>query len=281
MQADKDLISVGIPFFNAEKFLSKAIESVISQSYDNWELLLLDDGSNDGSLEIAKRFEQHDNRVKVFSDGKNKGLGARLNELATLFNGDYIARMDADDIMHPIRLETQVQILKDNPNIDVLGTNAYVIDENDLVFGMRYRENSGMTKVERFIHPTIMGKKQWFLDNPYDEKAIRIEDAELWYRTKSSSNFYITYEPLLFYREFGNNYYKKYFQANGSTMHILNKYPEDKFWKNFFLSNKVKGSMYKILNVIGKEQVLIDRRNEKIFEKKIAFEKWLEIHESK
>lgn len=278
MQADKDLISVGIPFFNAEKFLSKAIESVISQSYDNWELLLLDDGSNDGSLEIAKRFEQHDNRVKVFSDGKNKGLGARLNELAMLSNGEYIARMDADDIMHPQRLETQLQILTDNPSIDVLGTNAYVIDENDLVFGMRYRQQSGLIKVEHFIHPTIMGKKQWFLDNPYDEKAIRIEDAELWYRTKSSSNFYITYEPLLFYREFGNNYYKKYFQANGSAMHILNKYPEDKFWKNFFLSNKIKGSVYKIFNMIGKEQILIERRSEEIFEKKIAFENLLELH---
>lgn len=278
MQADKDLISVGIPFFNAEKFLSKAIESVISQSYDNWELLLLDDGSNDGSLEIAKRFEQHDNRVKVFSDGKNKGLGARLNELAMLSNGEYIARMDADDIMHPQRLETQLQILTDNPSIDVLGTNAYVIDENDLVFGMRYRQQSGLIKVEHFIHPTIMGKKQWFLGNPYDEKAIRIEDAELWYRTKSSSNFYITYEPLLFYREFGNNYYKKYFQANGSAMHILNKYPEDKFWKNFFLSNKIKGSVYKIFNMIGKEQILIERRSEEIFEKKIAFENLLELH---
>lgn len=278
MQADKDLISVGIPFFNAEKFLSKAIESVISQSYDNWELLLLDDGSTDGSLKTAKGFEQQDNRIKVFSDGKNKGLGARLNEFAALSNGEYIARMDADDIMHPKRLETQLQILKDNPNIDVLGTNAYVIDENNLVFGMRYREHSGLTKVEHFIHPTIMAKKQWFIDNPYDEKAIRIEDAELWYRTKSFSNFMMTNEPLLFYREFGNNYYKKYFQANGSAMHILNKYPEDKFWKNFFLSNKIKGSIYKIFNMIGKEQILIERRSEEIFEKKIAFENLLELH---
>lgn len=273
------MITVSIPFFNAEKFLSKAIESVISQSYDNWELLLLDDGSNDGSLEIAKGFEQKDNRIKVFSDSKNKGLGARLNELAALSNGEYIARMDADDIMHPKRLETQLQILKDNPNIDVLGTNAYVIDENNLVFGIRYKNQVGLSKVEHFIHPTIMGKKQWFLDNPYDEKAIRIEDAELWYRTKSFSNFMITNEPLLFYREFGNNYYKKYFQANGSAMHILNKYPEDKFWKNFFLLNKIKGSIYKILNVIGKEQILIERRNEEVFKKKIAFEKLLKLHE--
>ena len=273
------MISIGIPIYNAEAYLADAIRSVLAQTYPYWELILIDDGSNDGSLEIAKRFEQDDNRVKVFSDGKNKGLGARLNELAALSKGEYIARMDADDIMHPNRLETQLQILKDNPNIDVLGTNAYVIDENNLVFGIRYKNQFGLSKVEHFIHPTIMGKKQWFLDNPYDEKAIRIEDAELWYRTKQFSNFMMTNEPLLFYREFGNNYYKKYFQANGSAMHILNKYPEDKFWKNFFLSNKVKGSMYKILNVIGKEQILIERRNEEVFEEKIAFEKLLKIHE--
>lgn len=262
MQADKDLISVGIPFFNAEKFLSKAIESVISQSYDNWELLLLDDGSNDGSLKIAKGFEQKDNRIKVFSDGRNKGLGARLNELATLSNGEYIARMDADDIMHPIRLETQVQILIDNPNIDVLGTNAYVIDENDLVFGMRYRENSGMTKVEHFIHPTIMGKKQWFLDNPYDEKAIRIEDAELWYRTKQFSNFMMTNEPLLFYREFGTSYYPKYLKVIPSLIYLNKKYPMDKFWSRVLIQSALNVPLYYISEVFMKSHYFKLRRNE-------------------
>ena len=265
MQADKDLISVGIPFFNAEKFLSKAIESVISQSYDNWELLLLDDGSNDGSLEIAKGFEQQDNRIKVFSDDKNKGLGARLNELAALSNGEYIARMDADDIMHPKRLETQLQILKDNPNIDVLGTNAYVIDENNLVFGMRYREYSGLTKVEHFIHPTIMAKKQWFIDNPYDEKAIRIEDAELWYRTKNKNSFMIINEPLLFYREFGGEYYKKYFLASKCKNYILSKYYKDRYWKNFFLEHFIKGSIFWMSSRFNLEQEFINRRNAIIF----------------
>lgn len=275
------MITVGIPFYNAEDFLAEAIKSVLAQTYQNWELILVDDGSIDNSFEIAREFELQDKRIKVFSDGENRNLANRLNQIAKLASMRYLVRMDADDIMHPQRLQRQFEILENYPNIDVLGTNAYVIDENNLVFGIRYKNQVGLSKVEHFIHPTIMGKKQWFLDNPYDEKAIRIEDAELWYRTKSFSNFMITNEPLLFYREFGNNYYKKYFQANGSAMHILNKYPEDKFWKNFFLSNKVKGSMYKILNVIGKEQVLIDRRNEKIFEKKINFEKWLEIHESK
>lgn len=275
MQADKDLISVGIPFFNAEKFLSKAIESVISQSYDNWELLLLDDGSNDGSLEIAERFEQKDNRIKVFSDGKNKGLGARLNELAALSNGEYIARMDADDIMHPIRLETQVQILKDNPNIDVLGTNAYVIDENNLVFGMRYRENSGLIKVEHFIHPTIMGKKQWFLDNPYDEKAIRIEDAELWYRTKSFSNFMMTNDPLLFYREFGSYYYPKYIKVIPSLIYLNNKYPLNKFWIRVLVTSSIAVPTYWFFEVILKNEALKERRNKILFKQKKHYREYI------
>lgn len=273
------MISVGIPFFNAQTYLKDAINSVLSQTYQEWELILVDDGSIDNSFEIAREFELQDKRIKVFSDGENRNLANRLNQIAKLASMRYLVRMDADDIMHPQRLQRQFEILENYPNIDVLGTNAYVIDENNLVFGIRYKNQVGLSKVEHFIHPTIMGKKQWFLDNPYDEKAIRIEDAELWYRTKQFSNFMMTNEPLLFYREFGNNYYKKYVQANGSAMHILNKYPEDKFWQNFFLSNRIKGSIYKILNVIGKEQILIEKRNEEVFEKKIAFEKLLKLHE--
>lgn len=275
------MITIAIPFYNAEDYLSLAIDSVFSQNYTNWELILLDDGSSDNSLKIAKMNARKDDRIKVISDGKNKGLAARLNEVVGLAQGEYIARMDADDIMHPRRIERQLQILKSNPHIDVLGTNAYVIDENNLVFGQRFAKNDGLQKVEHFIHPTVIGKKQWFIDNPYDEEAIRIEDAELWYRTKSFSNFMMTNEPLLFYREFGRGYYKKYFLANSSAKHILDKYPSDNFWRNFFLSNKIKGSMYKLLNLIGREQVLINRRNEEIFERKITFEKWLEIHESR
>ncbi|UAY37201.1 glycosyltransferase family 2 protein [Moraxella osloensis] len=275
MQADKDLISIGIPFFNAEKFLSKAIESVISQSYDNWELLLFDDGSNDGSLKMAKGFEQQDNRIKVFSDGKNKGLGARLNELAVLSNGEYIARMDADDIMHPKRLETQLQILTENPSINVLGTNAYVIDENDLVFGIRYRQQSGLMKVNHFIHPTIMAKKQWFVDNPYDEKAIRIEDAELWYRTKSFSDFMITNEPLLFYREFGTLYYPKYLKVIPSLIYLNKKYPMDKFWSRVLIQSALNVPLYYISEVFMKSHYLKLRRNEVNFNTQTSCEEYI------
>lgn len=262
------LISVGIPFFNAEKFLADAIESVFNQSYKNWQLILLDDGSTDNSLEIAKHFSQKDSRVTIVTDGKNKGLAARLNELVQLSNGTYVARMDADDIMHPNRLKRQIAILESRPAIDVLGTNAYVIDEDNLVFGCRYKENNGLQEVESFIHPTIMAKKQWFIDNPYDEKAIRIEDAELWYRTKNKNNFMIINKPLLFYREFGGEYYKKYFAASKCKNYILSKYYKDKYWEKFFLEHFIKGSIYWMSSRFNFEQKFINRRNAIIFSSK-------------
>lgn len=266
------MISIGIPFFNAEKYLGFAIQSIIAQSYENWELILVDDGSSDSSLKIAQDFECRDSRIRVISDGENRKLSYRLNQLIQESKGEFIARMDADDIMHPRRLENQIAILKSHADIDVLGTNAYVIDENNLVFGRRYKQTEGLKKVESFIHPSIMGKKSWFLENLYDEKAIRIEDIELWYRTKQHSNFMITCEPLLFYREFGQNYYKKYFLANISKKYILQKYNYSSFWRKFFKLNKFKGNLYYLANLFNREQILINKRNQIIFDRKVDLE---------
>lgn len=269
------MISIGISIYNAEKYLVDAINSVLEQTYENWELVLIDDGSKDKSLEIAKGFAQKDNRIKVFSDSKNKGLGARLNELAALSNGEYIARMDADDIMHPQRIQRQFEILENHPNIDVLGTNAYVIDENNLVFGIRYKNQVGLSKVEHFIHPTIMGKKQWFLDNPYDENAIRIEDAELWYRTKQFSNFMMTNEPLLFYREFGSYYYPKYIKVLPSLIYLNKKYPLDKFWTKVLVLSSANIPLYYIFEVILKSSHLKKRRSQTIYQSPINYIEYL------
>ena len=100
------LVTIGIPFYNASQFLEYAIKSVINQTYTNWELILVDDGSTDDSLSIARSF--NDQRIKILSDGVNKGLVSRLNEIILNSRGSYIARMDADDIMHFERIEKQI-----------------------------------------------------------------------------------------------------------------------------------------------------------------------------
>lgn len=260
------MVTIGLPFYNAEKYLALAIESVQAQTYTDWELLLLDDGSTDDSLSIAQNYEKRDSRIKVISDGKNKNLATRLNELPSLAQGLYLARMDADDIMHPARIERQLTVLKAHPEIDVLGTNAYIINDENVVTGTRYPltpENT-LTRVRGFIHPTIIAKKQWFLANPYDTEAIRLEDAELWYRTHSKYHFVRLNEPLLFYREVGNNYYKKYFLAQQSKAYIFSKYPNESYWKQYFKTNFLKGIVYRIAHIFGMEQWLVNRRNIKI-----------------
>ena len=172
-------VSIGIPFYNAQDFLEQAILSVLNQDYKSFELLLIDDGSTDKSLDIAYLFQ--DERIKVIHDGLNKGLSARLNELVALSKGEYFARMDADDIMFPQRISQQLAYLQQHNEIDVVGSSAVTIDIKNKITGIIcYPEHpnniSNVIKHQCFIHPSIMAKRSWFVQNPYDEGAIRMED---------------------------------------------------------------------------------------------------------
>ena len=126
MERNTPLVTVGLPMYNPGRFLDLAVRSVFAQTYDNWELIILDDGSTDGSLELARRIR--DPRVNVFSDGKNRGLPYRLNQILDLASGQFIARMDADDLMHPERIERQGKHLLAYPEADAVTTGAILID---------------------------------------------------------------------------------------------------------------------------------------------------------
>lgn len=256
-------ITIGVPFYNDEEYLDAAIKSVFAQTYTNWKLILVNDGGTDDSLRIANKYKD-DPRVTIYSDGKNHQLPFRLNLITQLASTKYLARMDADDIMHPKRLETQIKILENDPSIDIIGSNAYTIDENNNVTGVRYmldKKNAcSLQKVKGFIHPSIMGKSEWFKKNQYDANAIRIEDTELWHRTVKFSNFQIINEPLLFYREFGGGYYKKYFKVLSTFPYLWKKYKGDSFWYIAFVKRLFIGLIYFIADLFGLEDVLIKRR---------------------
>lgn len=269
MSLNNPKMTVGLPVYNAALFLNDCIHSILNQSFANFELLIIDDGSNDDSINIIQSFT--DERITFIKDGLNKGLPNRLNQIAQLAKGDYIVRMDADDIMHKDRLEIQLKILMENPLIDVLGTNAYSINENNEIMGVRMElseKNNGLMEVNSFIHPTIMGKKEWFKKNLYDENAIRCEDVELWFRAKQISNFYFTPSPLLFYREFGGDYYKKYIGSIKGMFYISKKLLKDAKYKSFLncvvkynLLFLLKCLYYYILHILGKENLVINMRN--------------------
>lgn len=275
-------VSIGLPFYNDEKTLSLAINSTLQQSFEDFELILIDDGSTDESLHIAKSIR--DSRIKIISDGNNKGLAIRLNQITSLAKGKYLARMDADDIMHPNRIEKQVEFLEENKEVDIVGTNAYSIDLNNKIIGIRknkkiFNEIYMVFKKGLFIHPTIMGKLDWFKKNPYDETidTIRAEDYDLWIRSFEKSTFYIIEEPLLFYRE-SNSICKSignYFVTFKSMVKIISKNGKlINFNRRVFLKGIIyfKIILYYFLWKIDRLDFIIKKRycNLTSFEKEVA-----------
>jgi glycosyltransferase involved in cell wall biosynthesis len=190
------LVTVGIPFYNAERTLADAIRSVFAQTLTDWELILMDDGSTDAGLEIARSIT--DPRVRVVSDGRNLRLAARLNQIARLARGKYLARMDADDMMHRDRLVMQAEFLDRNPTVDVVGTGMYILDADGHPVAKRLPSSTPLSPRRvlagaALMHATVMGRTAWFRRNPYDPACPPAyplaEDFELWCRASGQSRF--------------------------------------------------------------------------------------------
>jgi glycosyltransferase involved in cell wall biosynthesis len=203
-------ISIGIPFYNCEQFLPDAIRSVFVQTYQDWELILIDDGSTDRSLEIAQSID--DPRVRVISDGMNCRLAFRLNQLISKSKFDIIARMDADDIMFPKRLENEIQYFT-NQKINIVCSAACTINDENKIKAIRNIKGEpnisplGVALHKHLLlHPTMMVRKRWYLENQYDPEYHVAEDLELFLRSTINGNLktsmvQLIHQPLLFYRE--------------------------------------------------------------------------------
>jgi len=197
------LVTIGIPFFNEAKNLGDAIRSVLAQSFTDFELLLADDGSRDESLLIARSFR--DPRITVLTDGQRRHLPARLNQINARARGRFIARADADDVMHPTRLARQLAMFEAQPSLDVIGTWIILIDGNGEPFAVIENTPLPPTPKSALIlgvlpHPTVMGRSAWFRANPYNETLTRAEDRDLWCRTVTNSQFAVVPECLYAFR---------------------------------------------------------------------------------
>ena len=262
------LISIGIPFYNAQQYLGYAIESVLSQTYEKWELVLVDDGSSDNSLAIANMYAENNSRIRVISDGRNKKLPYRLNQLIEESTGDLIARMDADDIMHPERLEKQLSFLETNKRYDLVSTGLVSIDNNNTIKGYRrveslYDDFSMLKTSYPIVHPSVMARRSWFERNKYSEKYPRAEDFELWTRAISNNDFKMAVLPdlLLYYREEGNLSVDKILNTYNDVFKIYSSYDSGgKFDLNAIKKN-LKMLVVKGLYYSGNLQKLASRRN--------------------
>jgi glycosyltransferase involved in cell wall biosynthesis len=222
------LVSIGIPFRDAQSSLGDAVRSVFAQTHQDWELLLIDDGSTDGSLELVRSIV--DPRVRLRSDGTRRGLANRLNEIAHAARGTYLARMDADDLMHPERIQRELEFLEAHPQVDVVGTALISLGPNDEPVGSRagslpepYTLGSILSGAQ-LAHPTVMARTWWFRSHPYDVRYERAEDMRLWCETVTSSRFAVLSDALHFYREGVTFVLSNYVASHRTTDRLLSEY---------------------------------------------------------
>jgi len=219
------LLTIGLPTYNPGPFLKPALLSIFAQSFQDWELIIVDDGSDDGSTELL--FSINDSRVRLLKCGPKHGLAARLNQIVKAARAPYIARMDADDMSDDTRLDKQLNFLRDHPDVDVVGCGLAILDCCGQPSGLRSFPADHATicadplRGIQLAHPTVVGKSEWFRNHPYNEENRSCEDWELWLNTYETSHFANLCEPLYYYREFGSFSIRKYIVAKCWMVQLL------------------------------------------------------------
>ncbi|WP_296985768.1 glycosyltransferase family 2 protein, partial [Thalassolituus sp. UBA1505] len=182
------LISVVLPAYNAESYIGPAVDSILAQTYSNIELICIDDGSTDNTLNILNTYE--DERLRIVSR-ENRGLIHSLNEGIALSRGRYIARMDADDISLPDRLEKQLDLMRKR-HLGVVGSSYSYIDDSGVLLRTRILPESPLLNAwlldfgSSLCHPAVMFDRKVVDDQLYyDPEAEACEDYDLWLRIRS------------------------------------------------------------------------------------------------
>lgn len=250
------LITVAMPIYNAGRYLRSAVLSVVSQTYTNWQLLIIDDGSTDNALETIN--DVHDDRIRIIKDGMNKGLAARLNEAIDLAEGEYFARMDHDDFSYPERFQKQVKALNDSADIDLICVRAVTISEaNEMVGYLPYQLTHAEITAKpwrgfHMPHPTWMGRTVWFKRHRYSsDSPYFCEDQELLLRTYQVSRFSCIPEILLAYRLRAGNQLDKLRKIRCAVLKIQ--------LSRFFASGQFKYAFLAVANFMG--NILKDNLN--------------------
>lgn len=208
----KPLISVIMPIYNGGKFLSQAIESIQNQTLQNWELICIDDRSTDNSYEIIKNFASEDKRIKVFRNLTKKYLSGSLNLALKKAQGEYIARMDADDISLPFRFEKQVALLKKDNQLVAVGGQIEVINENNELLGLKkfpikpeecYQMIMSMMAIQP---PVLMARASIFKKVIYDTGIAKHDDIDTHFQLLQHGSFSNVNEIIFKYRKLTSSY---------------------------------------------------------------------------
>lgn len=214
------LISVIMGIYNCTDTLEEAVECIINQTYKNWELIMCDDCSKDSTFEIAKRYaERYPNQVVLLRNEKNMGLNYTLNKCLAVAKGEYIARMDGDDLCDPERFEKERTILDQNPEIAIVSTDMMFFDDAGTWGKTNALEKpvaKDFLKCTRFCHAACMVRREAFdAVNGYSisNRLLRVEDYHLWIKMYEMGYVGVNIqEPLYSMRDDRNAQKRKQFK---------------------------------------------------------------------
>lgn len=222
-------ISVIMGLYNPgnREVLRQALQSVIHQTMQEWEMIVCDDGSDEAGAKMIREMAESDSRITLLQNKKNHGLGYALNKCIRAAQGDYIARMDGDDISMPERFQREYDFLESNSQYQWIGSNAALFDENGIWGVDRMPEKpdaKDFLPYSPYIHPSVMFRREILLEMggyPITEQTRRCEDYELFMRLHGAGyRGYNLQEPLVQYREDGDTYKKRTLQSRIREMQI-------------------------------------------------------------
>lgn len=205
------LVSIIMPAFNAEKYLKESVDSILNQTYKNWELLIINDGSSDNTEKLISEYVAQDSRIFGLENEGNKGLVFTRNKGLQAAKGKYVANLDSDDIAYPNRLNLQINYLEENPNVVLLGSSCELIDEKGNHLGFEKREigqnqiKSVLVFSNYFINSTVVIRREKLENLSYADNYAPAEDYQLVTQLKDSGELVNLEEVLVKYRLHGNN----------------------------------------------------------------------------
>lgn len=197
-------ITILMSVYNSRRYLREAIESILHQTFKNFEFIIVDDRSTDGSLDILNEYAQKDPRIRLIKNEKNLGLTRSLNKSIKAATGKYIARMDSDDIADAERLEKQIGFMTKNPDVVLLGTAFHEIDQNGNVLASKAfplddnKLKHVLIKLNPFCHASVIIRRSALdMSGFYNEDMPKAQDYDLWFRLANAGKIANLPEPLI------------------------------------------------------------------------------------
>jgi len=269
----KDLVSVITPFFNEEKYIKDSITSILSQTYENIELILINDNSTDTSLEICKSF--NDSRISVFTkEDKIRGEASSRNLAIDLAKGNFIATQDADDISHPERIEKQLIKAQENPTKLIIGTWLKKVDKKETLIKLPIENQDIIKGFKRnykrvtFVAGTLFCSSEILKNNHYREKFKYMTDWDLLLRLFEKDKYIFFNIPEYLYTYYVRDKGTKcqpdwteynYFARNCQKRRLKgkNEFENNEEFKKYLSSNKYRKLKWTIFNYLLKIKLKI------------------------